>query len=116
MEMKITEKLYIKRLEGMVKKYKNDPCKHCPMIKYYGIDMYMIGSTRYSGGRNDICNMCRELIARYNDFENKEELLTDRNIVGYYNCPCTFCEKKVFSPEKVPEGYMIKVAWNTIHG
>ena len=108
--MKITEKLYIERLEGMVKKYKKNPCDHCPMIENYGLEKKMIDGNKYDWGDNPSCGICHKLTAKYNDFEDKEIFLKSNKW-----CPCIFF-KEIADEDKMLENYMIKIAWNVIRG
>ena len=103
--MKITEKLYIERLEGMVKKYKKDLCRHCPMIADYGYHRSVMLDDRDVWENRDnrkACRICRKLTARYN-------FLSDLN-----SCPCGYYH--VVVNYGVTKGCMSKVAWKVIRG
>ncbi len=107
--MKITEKLYIERLEKMVKEYNNNPCDHCPMIENYGIhrSVFLDDDEDIDGDKDDrkACTICRKLTAKYN------------NLFDYPKyCPCGYYKYKAFTGDGVPEGHMVNVAWNVIRG
>ncbi len=114
--MKITEKLYIERLEKMVKLYKKDPCSHCPMQIYYARWKTMLGysfkESMSFNGEYVHCEICRRLTAKYVEFENKEKL-------NRRWCPCSFFGHfvlKLKEDEEMPGGYMTKIAWQVIKG
>lgn len=110
--MKVAEKLYIERLEGMMKKHKGDPCPHCPMSKYYSInkDIIFVGIYDYTP-----CEICVKLTDKYAHVECNQSLL-----LNVY-CPCTFFRDYFhgcFGTEsrEMPKDYMSKVAWKVIRG
>lgn len=107
--MKITEKLYIERLEKMIRKHKKNVCDHCPMIENYGIwQSVLVDDDEDIKGDKDYrkaCIICRKLTAKYN------------NLFDYPRyCPCGYYKYKVFTNNDVPEGHMGKIARNVIRG
>lgn len=97
--MKITEKLYIDRLEKMVKRHKENVCDHCPLAPHFKVNTGLIdGGGRCLGGMEPIgCATCRRLHEKY------------INIVGAGLCPCS----RYGNDDKTN---MVAIAWKVIHG
>ena len=81
--MEITEKLYIDRLEKMIKKYSDTLCDHCPMMQYYSVDKHLF-ITYY---RVDVqcCYMCKYLVGKYT-LPKKDRA----DFIKQHNCPCYY--------------------------
>lgn len=113
--MKITEKFYIDRLEKMIRKYKKNPCGHCPMQRFYRREKALLGQTlneTIEGVNHIHCQICRTLTAKYTSFTYEKYFL-----FGW--CPCSFFRTEIFKlsdDEELPKGYMTKIAWQVIHG
>lgn len=98
--MKITERLYINRLEEMVGLYKDDICEHCPMADDFCSNQETICETDEEGLRINIqksCDICRKLTWKYG-YSNPYR----------YGCPCHSFEGT--------DTNMVAVAWKVIHG
>lgn len=101
--MKITEKLYIERLEKMIKKYPNDVCGHCPKMKYF---MLSTNSTAMYKGM-EFCNICVSLAEKYTDYTGSKALV----------CPCYYFEEIFENEDKaMPKDFMLKIAQKMIKG
>ena len=114
--MKITEKLYVTRLEKMMKRHRGDPCPYCPMALYYNpIFNYVIiedGEIRGFGCKS--CKICMKLTDKYGAVK------CDKSI-KYGRCPCNYFKdyfdgRLGIQQREMPEGYMTKVAWKVIRG
>lgn len=111
--MKVTEKVYIERLEGMMKRYKNNPCDHCPMMRHYNPKEFYIYDVDEEEKRdltNAGCVICLNLTEKYNNIDTKDE--DGRR--SY--CPCKYYAWEIFLNEEMPDDYMTKVAYNVIRG
>ena len=95
--MKITEKLYIERLEDMVKKCKEYLCDHCPMSQNFdsGVGVFVDSDV---ADQSLSCNICRDLHSRYLDGEVRLA----------HKCPC-----KYFNIDDKTD--MVAIAWKVIH-
>lgn len=97
--MKITEKLYVTRLEKMIRKYKQDPCDHCPMAEDFNGDNRIMMQPG-ENGKYDAkgCRICRNLTKRYADATNIKHVC---------DCPCQYFSGDI---------NIVKVAWKVIRG
>ena len=96
--MKVTEKLYIERLETMIGRYKEDPCSHCPMTEDFDAESDVIVQSGETGiGNAKGCRICRNLTQRY---------ANAKDIKMRFHCPC----------EHFKNDGMAKVAWKVIRG
>ena len=113
--MKITEKLYIERLEKMMNRHRGDPCPYCPMIKYYNPEIEtFINGEGVDGYDNESCKICMKLTKRYANVK------CDTSISQGW-CPCNYYRNYYtgnFGTEAcdMPKDYMVKVAWKVIRG
>ena len=103
--MKITEKLYITRLEKMVKLYAKNMCVHCPMMHNFkiGDDGILLAEGETGWGHHEACEICWNITEKYAGFDEA---------IGK-NCPCQYimgylniCEDKTIA----------KIAKNIIRG
>ncbi len=116
--MKITEKLYVTRLEKMMKMHRSDPCPYCPMMKYYipvliGDSAFLGDDVAKKGFKNESCQICMNLTAKYASVACHESI-TDGH------CPCMYFGRYFFGSGTkkcyMPKDYMVKVAWKVIRG
>ena len=96
--MKITEKLYIDRLEEMVKRYKKNMCNHCPMSLDFDSSVGVFIDDDIADYSLS-CRICEDLHSKY---------ITITPYRVNRLCPCN-CFNKDGKTD------MITIAWKVIH-
>lgn len=98
--IKITERMYVDKLEEMVRLHKDDVCDHCPMSEDFDPSASTICEVDKLGRSIDInksCNICRYLTWKYAYSDPQS-----------HSCPCQTFEET--------ETNMAGVAWQVILG
>ncbi len=96
--MKITEELYIERLEEMIKLYPDNVCDHCPMSSGFDSN-YSVMTDPNIANYGLSCDICNDLHSRY----------TGKGKSSGEKCPC-----KYFNEDGKTD--MVAIAWKVIHG